>query len=546
MPDQPVLYSFPQGPDGAQEWEGTPLHGSGATNRITRLKGRTQAHNKTLDDRPEERDAFLSWAEAHVRSLGSQVRSLDVVIHGVRVRSLTNSPHMASFFAANWFSPDDWAARTGVQSPAQPQLLAYALIGVPGRPAGAYYSRQRNTVLFVNTSYYGQLKSWVLGAVGRLLAEERGIHSIHGACVQFQGHGILYVAPTGTGKSTSSYGLMTLPGSRFHSDDWVYARYALPGPGGEPVAPTALLLEDRRLEGAAAIGAILERRPLRGRYEGYRLSGDPVAGDLAEIDPRAPLSAYAYTSEKVFYLRTNLVESFPPAARSLLTAPLENVPDVAPALVAQEHATLQAAAEAVASDPGSSGSELLHDLARLIAFDNARAMLDAEAVFGRERVIWNPMEPVRLTTVFLLERDFAQRRVMAPLDEEQFLWALLQGTTPSGTQETAYNAYRAVDDGAERRVIDRLTEHGRSRDGVYRYLLQQSDVPATLVAEATLFRALHGATRCYVLNTILERDPAVPSRAVAVGLTLQLIVAAALGRAAAPLDLDTYRAALPV
>src|SRR3989454_6224983 len=30
---------------------------------------------------------------------------------------------------------------------------------------------------------------------------------------------------SGTGKSTSSYGLMTFPKTRFHSDDWVYVRY---------------------------------------------------------------------------------------------------------------------------------------------------------------------------------------------------------------------------------------------------------------------------------------------------------------------------------
>src|SRR5207245_848868 len=101
-----------------------------------------------------------------------------------------------------------------------------ALGRVPSRAEAADYSRQNDTVIFFNTSYYGQLKSWVLGAVGRKLAVEYGIHSIHGAVVTKDGKGILYIAPTGTGKSTSTYGVMEFPGTRFHSDDWVYVRYA--------------------------------------------------------------------------------------------------------------------------------------------------------------------------------------------------------------------------------------------------------------------------------------------------------------------------------
>jgi len=518
--------------------------GSGApTNVITRLKGRTPTHDKMLDSRPTERDELLDWADRYARALGSALAQHDVVVHGVRVRALTNSSHLSSFFRVNWFTPEEWRERTGQVPPSQPQLLAYALTAVPDRPASAYYSRARNTVLFFNTAYYGQLKSWVLGAVGRLLAEERGIHSVHGACVELGGDGILYVAPTGTGKSTSSYGLMDHPDARFHSDDWVYVRYAVPGPDGEPVAPTRLTIGDQIVAGAAAIAAMVEGRPLRGRFSGYRLSGEEIEGDLAELDFREPPAAYAYTSEKVFYLRTNLVESFPLAAAALLRSPTENVPSVSAELVDQRRASLQAAAEAVAGGAAGVTPAVLEELARLVAFDNARAMLDAEHVFGRDRVVWNPMEPTRLRTVFLLQRDDTQRQVLTPLTEDQFLGTLLQGVTPTGTEETAYNAYRAVDDAAERRAITTLFGQD-APSGLYRRILAASDAPATLRDEATLFRAMQHACRTYLLNTILLRDPAVDSRAEAVALTLRLIAAAARGNIRQPLSLDDYRRAL--
>ncbi len=337
---------------------------------------------------------------------------------------------------------------------------------------------------------------------------------------------------------------MTLPGSRFHSDDWVYVRYAVPGKHGEPVAPTAFHLETGTLEGAAAIAAVLDRAPLAGRYDGYRLTGDRISGDIADLDLSAPLQAYAYTSEKVFYLRTNLVESFPLAARGLMDAPLENVPNVSKELVDRERSILLAAAEALDGATGFIREETIHELARLIAFDNARAMLDAAAVFGQDRVVANPLDPVRLGAVFLLERDFKERWVLQPSNQDHFLGNLFVGTTPTGTRETAYNAYRAVDDAAERAVIDAWPAEQHFPEGLFAHIRRTANVPLTLVAEATLFTALHSATRCFSLNTILQSDDAVNTRAEAVARTLKVIVEAAQGRIKRPLSLDDYAAAI--
>src|SRR2546428_9312047 len=140
------------------------------------------------------------------------------------------------FGALNWYGPEEWQTTPGLTPPRQPQVTVYALCGVADQPEAAYYSREKSTIIFFNTSYYGQLKSWVLGAVGRILAGEYGIHSIHGACVEKAGKGVLYIAPTGTGKSTSSYGLMTYPNTRFHSDDWVYVRYTYATRHGQRVS----------------------------------------------------------------------------------------------------------------------------------------------------------------------------------------------------------------------------------------------------------------------------------------------------------------------
>lgn len=119
---------------------------------------------------------------------------------------------------------------------------------------GAYYNPDTKTIVALNTDYYGQLKSWALGAVsdvGESLPYEKQFHSLHAACAVVNGKAIAFVAPTGTGKSTQEVMLGTMNlwipklldnapekvknliskelitearkiKSQFHSDDWLY------------------------------------------------------------------------------------------------------------------------------------------------------------------------------------------------------------------------------------------------------------------------------------------------------------------------------------
>ena len=293
MADEP-LYSFPPPPaPDSSEWPGTPI---GLTNTITRTKGRTAVHNKTVDHAPGLLEKLLKSAQDHLDRISNQQKVFehDVVIHGIRVRATTNSPHLFDFWKDNWFSADDWS-RAFRPPPAEPRIRVFALLGVANEQEAAYYSHATNTIIFFNTSYYGQLKSWVLGAVGRILASEFGIHSIHGACVEKAGKGVLYIAPTGTGKSTSSYGLMTYPKTRFHSDDWVYVRYTYQTRDGKRV----FLLSAHGSEGSQAHGYQVYRwveghhTDKQARLMGMTLDNRPLALALADLDLTQPIEAYA-------------------------------------------------------------------------------------------------------------------------------------------------------------------------------------------------------------------------------------------------------------
>jgi hypothetical protein len=458
----------------------------------------------------------------------------DVVIHGVRVRATTNSPHLIHFWRENWYSVDEWQGITGRPAPETPQVVVYAFGGVADQQEAAYYSRRTNTIIFFNTSYYGQLKSWVLGAVGRVLAEEYGIHSIHGACVEKDGQGILYIAPTGTGKSTSSYGLMSYATTRFHSDDWVYIRYVHTTRDGRLVHPTTINVDGQTIRGFRCFRWLDRYRDRRGGIlSGLTLDNELVTIRVADINFAEPRRAYAYTSEKIFYLRTNLVENFPEAIPEMLRSHLENVPDVTPAFTERYGALANRLADTLMrSSSGKvhhyvaewSREEIVTQLQRLFAFDNARAMLDITRILPRERVFINPLEPVHITSVFLIKRTFDDPVVIERLRLDRFMERLLIGETPDGKREIAYNAYRAVDDTAERVCVDRLERVAKEKGlSLYQAFRRDNSIPETLYEEFELFRVMFQACACYDLNTIIQSDPTVGDKMEAVERTIALI-----------------------
>lgn len=57
------------------------------------------------------------------------------------------------------------------------------------------------------------------------ILEKRGTHSIHGACVEVAGKGVIIIAPKGTGKTTQAFKLLMRPDGRIAGDDWVYIRF---------------------------------------------------------------------------------------------------------------------------------------------------------------------------------------------------------------------------------------------------------------------------------------------------------------------------------
>ena len=134
-------------------------------------------------------------------------------LNGVVVEFHGNSQHQYDFWKLNW---------NDANSSSKTDARIISAYGVDDFEPSAFYCPETQESLFFNTEYYGQCKSWALGMAAAVLEKTKNTHSIHGACVEQDGKGVIIVAPTGTGKTTQAFKLMEGPRGRIVGDDWVY------------------------------------------------------------------------------------------------------------------------------------------------------------------------------------------------------------------------------------------------------------------------------------------------------------------------------------
>ncbi|MBI2910218.1 MAG: hypothetical protein HYX92_21460 [Chloroflexi bacterium] len=347
----------------------------GLTNVMTSVNGRvdsdTNVPKSQMDELIQLARDFIPYDAMHAWSAN---------INGIVVQLVTNSDHLIDFWIENWFpiSPDV----------VRPHGVIYAVNGISGMEPHAYYCSEVRTAVFVNTDYYGQCKSWALGIAADIMEMQHDIHSIHAAVVDIGGSGIAIIAPTGTGKSTQSYGLvLRVPNARMHSDDWAYVDY---------------------------IGGIHGR-------------------------------ASATISERKFYLRTDIAETYPRMAEAFRRCKLENVGDT------------------------------------YSAIRNSRVILDPMWIGGPEKFIYT----TRLRSVVLLRRD-ERSPAEEKLDTEDAIDTLRKGefmVLPGGGPEEEWGKIKT--------------------EPFYNpYLLVKNEERTQL--QVDFFRRLFKFAPCYILNTGVE------------------------------------------
>lgn len=135
-------------------------------------------------------------------------------VYGCCIKFLTGSKSYVDIWSDNFYTADENNRSHG-------RLLA---VEDSSQPLGVKYDPLTKTAFAYNFDYYGWIKSLALAITGDLLEDAHDIHSIHGAALDVNGSGVALIAPSGTGKTTHSWGMLRNPGVRLVADDWFFVR----------------------------------------------------------------------------------------------------------------------------------------------------------------------------------------------------------------------------------------------------------------------------------------------------------------------------------
>ncbi len=157
---------------------------------------------------PEEKDQLFT--KYHTRLLYSS----KAIIYGCCIKLLTESKQVKDLWEDNFYSMSEDVRSHG-------RLI---VLKEPNQPLNVKYDAYTKTAFLINVDYYGWVKSIALAVAGDVLEDEHRIFSVHGAAIDIGCTGVSIIAPSGTGKTTHSWGLLRLPNGRLVSDDWYFVR----------------------------------------------------------------------------------------------------------------------------------------------------------------------------------------------------------------------------------------------------------------------------------------------------------------------------------
>ena len=87
-----------------------------------------------------------------------------------------------------------------------------------------FYDRNTKTAFLYNFDYYGWIKSIALAMAADILEDAHKVYSVHGAALDIDGRGVTLIAPSKTGKTTQSWGLLRAKDAHLITDDWYFVK----------------------------------------------------------------------------------------------------------------------------------------------------------------------------------------------------------------------------------------------------------------------------------------------------------------------------------
>lgn len=161
---------------------------------------------------PEKKDELLDEIN------GRKINIEKAYIHGMCIELITDSKEFKEFWQDNFHHISEHIRPHG-------RVIAMQHPGY-GKPEFLYEPISK-TCFVMNCDYYGYVKSIALAVAADFLEDYHSLtnrYSIHGSCIDINGQGLVLIAPSNTGKTTHSFGLLLYRNASLVSDDWLFVR----------------------------------------------------------------------------------------------------------------------------------------------------------------------------------------------------------------------------------------------------------------------------------------------------------------------------------
>ena len=147
---------------------------------------------------------------------GKKLFSAKARLHYTSVQLVTNVPEFHRMWLENFYFADE-------------SMFAHSILFAinDGEGFEVLYEPVSRCLIVRNCDYYGWVKSMALALVGDMLEDYcpgNRRYSVHGSAVDYDGRGLAMMAPSGTGKTTLTYGLLLYKEANYVSDDWLFVR----------------------------------------------------------------------------------------------------------------------------------------------------------------------------------------------------------------------------------------------------------------------------------------------------------------------------------
>jgi len=157
---------------------------------------------------PEEREGLFRRYEPRY------LYSSKCELHGTCIRLLTDQANTNNYWEDNFYSMSESVRSHG----------RLVVLDDPEQEMGVRYDPLTRTAFLFNIDYYGWVKSIALALAGDILEDQHRIHSVHGAALDVAEKGVTLIAPSKSGKTTHSWGLLRSNDARLVTDDWFFVR----------------------------------------------------------------------------------------------------------------------------------------------------------------------------------------------------------------------------------------------------------------------------------------------------------------------------------